>query len=152
LNAFTGKLLEKPHDYQIRYLKNSKEWHIAHKELIIDTFEKVGDYDVIGGTVRDEFITYSPVQFGVLVYSYSRRHMFDNVYSKIPREKQFQTDTDSVFLTAEALEEYKKTCPQMFDGEEFGQLEVEDYKFDEFFAICPKVYCGLGKEECDTKF
>lgn len=29
-------------------------------------------------------------------------------------------------------------------GEEFGQLEIENYTFQPFYAIRPKVYAGIG--------
>jgi hypothetical protein len=31
-------------------------------------------------------------------------------------------------------------------GSEFGQLDIEDYALNPFFAIRPKVYAGLGVE------
>lgn len=86
LNSFTGKLLEQPHYESIRYLKNQEDWDRAHWELEVHTYEQIGQYDVIKGIQKDETIKFSPVQLGVLVYSYAWKHMYENVYSKIPRE------------------------------------------------------------------
>lgn len=83
LNSFTGKLLEKPHDEELRYLMNSNDWDKAHDELEIKEYEKIGEFDVVKGKVKD-FSKFSPVHLGVYVYAHARRHMFENVYSRVP--------------------------------------------------------------------
>jgi hypothetical protein len=150
LNSFTGKLLESPHYETIMYLQNKKDWKTAHSKLNITQYEKIGQYDVIKGMMKEDFIKYSPVHLGVTVYSYARKHMYDNVYSKIPREFQHQTDTDSVMLHESALIEFKEKYPNMF-GNEFGQLDIENYTFKTFYAIRPKVYAGIGTDSSADK-
>lgn len=77
--------------------------------------------------------------------------MYENVYTKLPRDSQHQTDTDSVFANKKDIDEFKQKYPHML-GSGFGQLEIEPYLFETFYAIRPKVYAGIGKDEKNTKF
>jgi len=69
--------------------------------------------------------------------------MYNNIYSMVPQHAQHQTDTDSLFLNSTDLANLKNNNPHLF-GPEFGQLEIENYVFNTFYAIRPKVYAGIG--------
>lgn len=71
--------------------------------------------------------------------------MYNNIYSKVPQNAQHQTDTDSLFLNSTDLIKLKNENKDLF-GEEFGQLDIEEYEFSTFYAIRPKVYAGIGIE------
>jgi hypothetical protein len=93
-------------------LRNIPDWEKAHRELVkIDEYIRIGEYDVIKGIMKDKKIKFSPVHLGVLVYGYSRKHMYDNIFSKVNREKIHQTDTDSAMISESELETFRKSYP-----------------------------------------
>lgn len=62
---------------------------------------------------------YKPCWLGCYIYSYARRHMYENIYAMMDQKEQYQTDTDSVFCCKEELMRHRANNPQLY-GEEFG--------------------------------
>jgi len=90
-----------------------------------------------------------PCQFGMFIYSYSRRHMYENIISKYD---VIYMDTDSAFLKLKDYENFVKENPELM-GSEFGQLkeEIGENKGTPAIFIAPKCYLVEAKKEKNSK-
>jgi len=150
LNSLTGKVIEKPHPEQTEFYRSAYQAHSAAKRMKEETIA-VNFYNKWYTLTGEKKNTgYRPCHLGVLVYSYARKHMYENIYSKIPLADQYQTDTDSLFATKESIDEHREWAPHLY-GTEFGQLGSEGV-FKEFYAIRPKFYCAVGNDKQSSKY
>lgn len=99
-----------------------------------------------------------PIQLGVLVYSYSRQHMYDSVLSKL--NTKYYTDTDSVHINQNEEEvrlllsnQSTETGLGLFKmGNEFGNFENEIPKCNKAYYIAPKCYALFGEKFSKMRF
>lgn len=111
MNSVSGKLIEGLHLTKIMELSGGNVAKMEKKSTIgLDVI----DVDNNNLTVRlkkeqkNEMRKSRPIYLGVLIYDYAQEYMYDHIFSKIPREHQLYTDTDSCKITGEGLEIWKK--------------------------------------------
>lgn len=113
-------------------------------------------------TEEDKIMHYQsqahPIQLGVLVYSYSRYHMYKSVLSKV--ETKFYTDTDSLHINMNEEDvlqlmnnQSTQTSLGAFKmGGEFGNFENEiPFNCTKSYYIAPKCYAMISEDGTKSK-
>lgn len=146
MNALSGKLIQRLFEDVKCLIRNEKELNSFKKNIRQGTekYISIGSAKIAAGK-KNDIKPNMPTIWGILIYSYSRSYMYDNVLSNINPDEIYGTDTDSAFLSYDA---YSKLPKNIF-GEEFGQfkeeiLELVNHNEGEGpygVFVAPKCYC-----------
>lgn len=175
LNVLSGKLIEGLHLEKLEEVTSYRLYQLLN-------VEKVKNVKYIN-MEKKTFITYEknkedcmkktrPIYMGIFIYDYSQKFMYENLYSKIPKEHEYYTDTDSLKIDRESFDNwfkgfasttivphwpevekydnrYKDHKLYNKDSKVFGSFENEyEHKNNNInYFICKKNYLGTNKEE-----
>lgn len=124
MNSLSGKMVQRTYYTIVKVLETSDQLKMFRDKIIPDTEIIVhhGSTLYASGDLKEEHIKRNiPVIWGILIYEYSRRYMYDTVYSKMPI---YATETDSYTALKKHARRHKKKYPHMY-GDELGQIELE---------------------------
>lgn len=181
MNSLSGKVLQRIFKDEFTIVSTLKEYRNFIEKNKVKELNLLSNGDV---AIKGEKRVYNynrdfvkPCQFGVFIYAYARRHMYDNIISKY--DVQYM-DTDSAFLKIDdyynfledhAVENIKDKMPKLkkemrkeeyykmleknstFMGNEFGKLkeEIGENTGKESIYLAPKCYFVEAKIEKNSK-
>ena len=152
LNSVTGKVIESLHcdkvkainEYEYDKIKNNKKTKSINCINII--VNKVfASYTV---DEESEMAKHRPIYYGVFIYDYAKRYMYEHMYSKIGKKASHYTDTDSCKMTYKTFEKWrneygsKTIIPHWKELEELEPL----YKTEHLFENTCKLFGGFEDE------
>lgn len=155
MNAPSGKLIEKIHTTIIQDI-NSFDYEKMQNDPKIKSINCI---NIVGGKVfaqytKDEFSMFGkhrPVYWSVLIYDYTQRYMYDNVFAQIGLKDLIYTDTDSCKVKYSAFLKWKQwaetqTVPHWEEVEKFD----ERYKYHKLYMEKSKVFGSFEDEYEET--
>ena len=153
-NASSGKMVEGLHIEQIKEMTNYEalKYKNVRKNFIVRDIQNnnlLVSYD----KENEECMRASrPVHLGILIYDYSKVHMYEHLYSKIPLEKQQYTDTDSVKFLKSAFDDWLPYAQNTIVSH-WPEVEKYDprYKTHTLYSPDSKVYGSLENEYTELK-
>ena len=160
LNILSGKLNQRVYTEKIKflnwgeYLENLKKYKDDKIEKLVLIDIKRDKYMCSITSKEDEEITrtLSYLQIGSLIYDYSKIHMYENIYSKIPKSFLYYTDTDSVKIPEKMSNILKKQLSKI-PVSHWKDIEKIDprYKKLKMYNEKEKIFGSLEDEYKDYK-
>ena len=162
LNCLLGKIMQRNFEDGYVLCRNNKQ---IDKFLSKVKFESVEVHNIglklmyMKGKLINNIVKPKPAHLGTFMYSYARKHMYDNIFSK---EMVYYSDTDCA-LIEKSVYERLKVENELFSQKktEFGVFELEEVKGEKEFngalLIAPKTYClynldPIKGSKCALKF
>ncbi len=110
INIVSGKFAEGLHVNQTKIIKadQAEEIRLKYPDMVV---EKIIEHQAIITYKKDEsecIKTSRPIYIGILIYDYTHRFMYDNIYSKINKKDRIYTDTDSMKVTQSTFDKWFK--------------------------------------------
>jgi hypothetical protein len=156
MNALSGKLIQRLFIKHKALVKKGKEMQkfLATIKPGTEVFSGSGSLILAEGE-KLHVVPNMPTILGLLIYSYSRSYLYDNMINTV--EEKYGTDTDSLFCTKESSIKLMKEMPSLF-GNEFGQVKEElqsqmkeNEKGPFGIFVAPKCYCFYALKEDGSK-
>ena len=145
--SISGKLAERVHKTKKAIIRGSKDKlaFISSVESGSEIMHYYGNLLIAQGKTLDPKPTV-PTIWGMLVYAYGRREMYDSVISKV--QNKYVTDTDSLVMHVNEYAMFRKNNPNIF-GNECGKFKVEmcpsdidqDHSGPYCIPVSAKCYC-----------
>ena len=117
---------------------------VDHVDSQMKVIGVVGQKTLVEQTkdIKKEFSKqFKPLWFGILIYAYARKHMYENILEKY---NPIYMDTDSAILKIEYYQKLMQQKPELFlkngDLKIFGNLSDEFQQADEVYCFNPKNY------------
>jgi hypothetical protein len=124
LNSLSGKFLQRIFKKTRCLIHNKKDLQNFSKRTSNQTFYMSEVGHIIGEGEKIKSKVTMPSIYGVLIYSYSRQYMYEELIKRV--DSKYITDTDSLIYTQK---EHKLLCAQnkieVEIGEEFGMAKEE---------------------------
>ena len=141
LNSLTGKVGQRNFLSKTSILRTDSDNSKIISQLDEDTIvpHTLGNTLVlITGDLKDPIRKPKPAHLISFIYSYSRKHMYDNIISKY---LTYYMDTDSALMSFDSYEKMK-TENELCKGDKFGVFEDEypKEKINLAYCISPKEY------------
>ena len=148
LNSLTGKVGQRNFLNKTCILRSDSDNMKVLSQLDEDTIipHTLGSSLVlITGDLKDPIRRPKPAHLISFIYSYSRKHMYDNILSKY---LTYYMDTDSALMSLDSYEKMK-TENKLCKGNEFGVFEdeYEKEKINIAYCIAPKEYSLFNDEK-----
>lgn len=149
LNVLSGKFMEGLHLEQIEEV-NIYDMEKLHKERGVKCVTKSNSRMIISyNKTKEECMNKSkPIYIGVLIYDYSQKHMYEHLYTKVPKAAAIYTDTDSLKMrethAKNWIDDYasKTLVPHWEEVETYD----ERYKTHELYRESSKVFGSFENE------
>lgn len=150
LNSLYGKLLERLHTTEGNFVSTLEEsYKIRSKLSHFEIYSITGELEYICGERKEppKNTSSKPLYLGIFVLDYSKRTMYDNVFSKV---NALYTDTDSALIRTS---DYKRLSPEIF-GKGLGKFsdDTDGEKIKFAYLVEPKCYLLGGIKEDGERF
>lgn len=152
MNAISGKVIEKLHINKIVEVNSYKFEEIKKNK----NTESINCINIVGNRVfthykvkeMSEFNRHRPIYLGVLIYDYSKRYMYDHIFSKIGLDKLIYTDTDSCKIRYTDFQKWFDDYGNKQIVPHWDEIEKIDprYKTHKLFEHNSKVFGSLEDE------
>ena len=147
LNCLLGKIMQRNFEDGYVMCKNSKQIDTFIAKIDFKSIEchsLSGSLIYLKGKLLNNIVRPKPAHLGSFMYSYARKHMYDNIFCK---EMVYYSDTDCA-LIEKSVYERLRVENELFNQKktEFGVFELEEFnngetKFNGCIMIAPKTYC-----------
>ena len=123
MNSLSGKFLQRYFTDKVKICYTTKDYFKFIEKLDTDSINSVrigNGFNLVSGESVEPFNQdkAKAVYIGCFIYSYARKYMYENIWSKLDYE---YSDTDSALLSEK---EFNKIPKELF-GDKFGCLEQE---------------------------
>ena len=135
MNSLTGKVVERLHVDKIAEIKSIVEYkNLEQKQKNISAISTIGGTIMIQYKVAmaEVFHKHRPIFIASLIYTYSRRHLYEHVISRIPREELIYTDTDSVKMTYDAFIKWRDEYASQTPVPHWSEVQEIEPKYKNF--------------------
>ena len=141
LNCLLGKIMQRNFEDGYVMCKNSRQIDKFISKIDFKSIEchsMSGNLIYLKGKLINNIVRPKPAHLGSFMYSYARKHMYDNIFCK---EMVYYSDTDCA-LIEKSIYERLKGENELFDQSKaaVGVFELEE-KFNGCIIIAPKTYC-----------
>lgn len=158
MNSLSGKMVERTHTTHVALVQTKAQLQRFLAQVKEDTIQEIHSstrsLTYLKGDLKDENVKRNvPIVWGILIYEYSRAHMYRDLYSKV--EGLIATETDSLLATKKGILAHQKRYPELY-GDAMGQLDVEyldqSIKSIAISKKCLALYNGVTGEVVKSTF